>query len=116
MNCLVFLLSFTMHVGVHGDYNNIHPHLQCTKDTYIMGTYYNSEKNISYYFGKNYKLKNWEIDTALVTGYHDKRIQPMLRIKRNNWYLSPMYEKYYPNSHREEVNYGLVIGYETKIR
>ena len=127
MNCLALLLSFTMHLGVNDDYNNIHPHLRCEKDSLIVGTYYNSEKNISYYFGKNYNFNDWELDMALVSGYRDKRIQPMIRLKLDGWYISPMYEKYYFNSNRAEVrcnncsrksrgNYGFVIGYEIEIR
>lgn len=115
MNCLALLLSFTMHLGVNGDYNNIHPHLQCEKDSLIVGTYYNSEKDISYYFGKNYNFNDWELDLALVSGYHDKKIQPMIRLKSDGWYIIPMYETYY-NSNRTEVNYGFVIGYEIQIR
>jgi len=128
MNCLALLLSFSMHLGGNGDYNNIHPHLRCEKDSLIVGTYYNSEKNISYYFGKNYNFNDWELDMALVSGYRDKRIQPMIRLKLDGWYISPMYEKYYFNSNRAEAlyyeyntrkprgKYGFVIGYEIQIR
>ena len=127
MNCVALLLSFSMHLGGNGDYNNIHPHLRCEKDSLIVGTYYNSEKDISYYFGKNYNFNDWELDVALVSGYRDRGIQPMIRLKSNGWYISPMYGKYYFNSNRAEVrsdncsgkpqgNYGFVIGYEIQIR
>ena len=127
MNCLAVLLSFSMHLGGNGDYNNIHPHLRCEKDSLIVGTYYNSEKDISYYFGNNYNFNDWELDVALVSGYRDRGIQPMIRLKSNGWYISPMYGKYYFNSNRAEVrcnnssgksqgNYGFVIGYEIQIR
>ncbi len=109
MNCLAILLSFTMHLGVQGDYNNIHPHLKCEKNSFIIGTYYNSENEFSYYIGKQYKIDEWEIDTALVTGY-DNPIQPMIRFKKNNFYIAPMYEKYY-----NDINYGIIIGYEIKF-
>ena len=110
MNCLAFLLSLTMHIGVQGDYNNVHPHLMCEKNSLIIGTYYNSEKNISYYLGKRYKFNKWEIDTVLVTGYRANRLQPMIRFKRNRIYIAPMYEKYY-----NDTNYGIVVGYEIKF-
>ena len=127
MNCLALLLSFSMHLGGNGDYNNIHPHLRCEKDSLIVGTYYNSEKDISYYFGKNYNFNDWELDLALVSGYRDRGIQPMIRLKSNGWYISPMYGNYYFDSNRAEVrcnncsgkpqgNYGFVIGYEIQIR
>ena len=127
MNCLALLLSFSMHLGGNGDYNNIHPHLRCEKDSLIVGTYYNSEKDISYYFGKNYNFNDWELDVALVSGYRNRGIQPMIRLKSNGWYISPMYGEYYFNSNRAEVrcyncsgkpqgNYGFVIGYEIQIR
>jgi len=105
-----------MHLGVQGDYNNVHPHIRCEQESLIIGTYYNSENNISHYFGRNFKFNDWELDIALVTGYLNNSLQPMIRLKSDNWYISPMYEKEYKNSHIPNINYGLVIGYEIQFK
>jgi hypothetical protein len=114
MNCLAILLSLTTHLNVEGDYNNIHPQIECehTITNTIAGTYYNSENKISLYAGRRIELrKEWNIDLVVVTGYQIRDIQPMIRFKKNNIYMAPMYEK-----HNNDTNYGIVIGYEMKLR
>ena len=44
MSCLSLMLAISMHVGLTGDYNNIHPHARCQQDSLISGVYYNSEE------------------------------------------------------------------------
>ena len=46
MNCLSLMLALSMHVGLEGNYNSIHPHARCQKDALISGVYYNSEDNV----------------------------------------------------------------------
>ena len=89
MNCLSFMLAFTMHLGLDSDYNNIHPHIRCEKDNLISGVYYNSEDNISSYIGLQHK--GFEI--GLVSGYTYNNIVPMIRYKKNNWFITPSIEK-----------------------
>ena len=52
MSCLGLFLALSMHIGLEGDYNNVHPHARCTVDNSIAGVYYNSEDRISAYVGK----------------------------------------------------------------
>jgi hypothetical protein len=115
MNCLAILLSLTTHLNVEGDYNNVHPQIECeyTHSNTIVGTYYNSENNVSLYAGTRIPLrKNWEIDLVIATGYRIRDVQPMIRFKKNNVYIAPMYEKY----NNTNSNYGVVIGYEMKLK
>ena len=49
MSCLGLFLALSMHVGLEGNYNSVHPHARCTTDNWVTGAYYNSEKNMSYY-------------------------------------------------------------------
>ena len=65
MSCLSLMLAISMHVGLTGDYNNIHPHARCQQDSLISGVYYNSEENVSAYVGMTHN--GWEL--GLVTGY-----------------------------------------------
>ena len=59
------MLALSMHIGLEGDYNSIHPHARCQKDSLISGVYYNSEDKISAYVG----------------------------IEKNNWFITPAIEK-----------------------
>ena len=89
MNCLSLMLAISMHIGLEGDYNSIHPHARCQKDILISGVYYNSEDNISAYVGMTHN--GWEI--GLVTGYTYSDVVPMIRYKKDKWFISPAIEK-----------------------
>ena len=98
--CLSLLLAVSTHLGLEGDYNNIHPHARCTIDNWITGAYYNSERTVSYYIGQQYG----NLEVGLVTGYSSYDVLPMIRYIKNGWFVAPAYEK--------SGNYGLMIGYE----
>lgn len=89
-----------MHVGLENDYNEIHPHARCTLDDTITGVYYNSESNISAYIGKKYSI----FEYGVVTGYSGMDLAPLIRIKKDNWFIAPAYET--------TGNIGVVIGIE----
>ena len=103
-SCLSLLVAFSMHIGLEGDYNNIHPHARCTVDNTIAGVYYNSESKVSVYIG--HKFGNLEV--GLVTGYSSYDIAPMIRYTKDEWFVASAYET--PDT------LGLTIGYEFKIR
>ena len=82
MSCLSFFIAVSMHVGLQNDYNSLHPHARCSLDSFMFGTYYNSERNISNYIGKDFN----GLEIGLVTGYaYD--VVPMIRYKKNNWFI-----------------------------
>ena len=66
----------------------------------ISGVYYNSEEKVSAYIGLEHN--GWEL--GLVTGYTYADVVPMIRYKKNNWFIAPAIEK----SGRK----GLVVGLE----
>ena len=108
MSCLGLFLALSMHVGLEGDYNSVHPHARCTVDNSIAGVYYNSEDRISAYVGKEFEItENGKLELALVSGYKSEDILPMIRYKVGTLFISPAYEK-----HNNSENYGLVIGFE----
>ena len=75
MNCIGLFLAVSMHLGLEGDYNQVHPHARCTVDNNIAGVFYNSEDNISAYIGKQFELDEyWNIELGLVTGYDSEDI------------------------------------------
>jgi len=117
MNCLSLLLALSLHMGLEGDYNNIHPHVRCDINNTIAGAYYNSEENVSFYVGKKipmyylgtlHQMNNVEVEVGLVTGYSGAKIAPMLRVKKGNWFMSPTYETM-------SNNVGVVFGYEFRF-
>jgi hypothetical protein len=108
MNCIGLFLAVSMHLGLEGDYNQVHPHARCTVENNIAGVFYNSEDKISAYIGKQFKLDEyWNIELGLVTGYQSEDILPMVRYKSGRFFLSPAYEKHNGNN-----NYGVTVGWE----
>ena len=100
MSCLSLLLAVSMHVGLEGNYNSFHPHARCQQDALISGVFYNSEERVSTYVG----MQHEGFEIGLVTGYTYADIVPMIRYKKNNWFITPAIEK--------GGNKGLVIGLE----
>ena len=99
--CLSLLMAISTHLGLEGNYNNIHPHARCTVDNWITGAYYNSERTVSYYIGQQYG----NLEVGLVTGYSSYDVLPMIRYIKNGWFVAPAYEK-------SDNRYGITIGYE----
>ena len=119
------LLAVSFHWGLVGEYNHYHPVGRCEiNHTTHIGAYYNSERRISLYSSKTINYKHFDLEYGLVTGYSAYAILPMIRFKKNNWFVAPMYEKNswiteYPTFikiHKAEKNFGVVIGYEVKIK
>ncbi len=100
MGCLSLLFAISMHVGLEGNYNSFHPHARCQQDTLISGVFYNSEERVSTYVG----MQREGFEIGLVTGYTYADVVPMIRYKKNNWFITPAIEK--------GGNKGLVIGLE----
>ena len=75
-----------------------------SKRCFNIRSYYNSENHVSTYVGMEYK----GLELGLVTGYESKDILPMIRYKRNNWFISPGYEV--------DGTYGVVMGLEFKLK
>ena len=103
INCISMFFAVSMHMGLEGNYNYLHPHARCQVDSLISGVYYNSEDNISFYSG----LEHNGLEIGLVTGYTNSKIIPMIRYKKNNLFISPALE--------DGNNYGIVLGLEFKI-
>ena len=124
MNCLSFLLTLSLHLGMQSGFNEINPHIRCEIDNnYSTGMYYNSERNISFYVSRDFNIRESEIEIGLVTGYRDANVMPLIRWKKNNWFIAPTYATtwYYTkySDHttwfKGEKDAGILIGYEMKI-
>ena len=124
MNCISILLTLSLHLGMSGDFNEINPHVRCEVANSNFGVYYNSEKDISFYMSQNLRLPKSEVEIGLATGYRDAAVVPIIRWKKNNWFIAPMYGRTwyyteYPNRPtvwtKGEKDAGILIGYEIKI-
>ena len=100
-----YALALSLHLGLEGDYNGVHPHIRYNEQNYIAGVYYNSESNVSFYAGKRWEYNRFGIEAGAVTGYTDAPVIPYVRATYNNLFIAPGIEV---------DNVGLVVGYEFK--
>jgi hypothetical protein len=102
-----FALALSLHLGLEGDYNEIHPHIRYNEQNYIAGVYYNSESRISFYAGKRWEYKDFGLEAGAVTGYSHGDVIPYGRATYKNFYVAPALEG--------DDTVGAVIGYELKL-
>ena len=108
MSSLAFAIGLSLHVGLEGDYNQIHPHVRYQDDWKIAGAYYNSMDRTSLYAGYRYEYKDFGAEFALVTGYdeiHD--VVPFMRGTYKNVFIAPAAEDVNGN-----LEFGILIGFE----
>jgi len=100
-------VALSTHLGLQGEYNEIHPYAKLKYDNYIVGAYYNSEKNLSLYAGIEKSLgKNTAVEFGFVTGYSNSDVIPMTRLNHNNFFIMPA---------MENNSMGLVLGYQLQL-
>ena len=111
-------LAFSTHLGLNENYNNLHPNIRLQTEQYIAGAFYNSEKNISFYLGKEIEWDKFGFEFGIVTGYdaYDYPIAPMARAtyqlsEDHKFYVAPAYEK---NSSGDRV--GIAFGLDFQIK
>lgn len=103
-------VALSLHLGLQGDYQPFHPNIGVTHNNFIAGAYYNSESEISPYFGYKYKINDiTSIEFGVVGGYSTNFIEPMIKVNYKRFFVSPAREEY--NGKR----LGLVIGVEQRF-
>lgn len=104
---LIFSIAFSTHIGLNGNFANIHPHVQYQlPNSYITGIYHNSDKRAGIYFGKRTTYKQLDIEYGLVHGYKRLDIAPMIKVNYGNVFVAPA---------ATEDDVGIVAGYEVKF-
>lgn len=109
----IWALALSSHLGMAGDYNEIHPHVRFIEDEYIAGAYTNSIDNISLYAGKRFEMgSNIGIELAAVTGYELE--YPVAPYVRGTYDLGNVRIFTAPSGEQVngETNIGLVFGIE----
>ena len=66
---ILYGIALSMHLGMEGDYNSVHPHVRIQQDRFIAGAYYNSEERISPYAGIQYTFDNVFVEGGIAGGY-----------------------------------------------
>jgi hypothetical protein len=113
MEGIILSLGLSIHAGMQGDYNGLHPHVRFLEDGAIAGAYYNSMDRVSVYAGHRVESGAAGLEFALVTGYDelDMPVAPYVRgtydLGKVRAYASPTMEKY-----NDDVNLGVVFGIE----
>ena len=108
--CLAYGLALTMHLGMEGDYNDIHPFIECQYNNIVTNAYYNSMEKTTLYLGYRKQYDNgWGWDLGLATGYNES-VVPTGRITYNNLFILPGVEWY-----DDDYQVGVVIGMEIKL-
>ena len=104
---LIFSIAFSTHIGLSGDFANIHPHVQYQlPNAYITGIYHNSDKRAGIYFGKRATYKTLNIEYGLAHGYKNWDIAPMVKVNYGNFFIAP-------GATKDEI--GIVSGIEVKF-
>jgi len=109
---LIFALAFSQHLGMDGDYNYIHPHIQLQADSgFVAGAYLNSESNVSAYAGWRFERDAAYLELGAVTGYEAIEVAPYVRVGYEisdnvDVFAAPAFE--YGND--GDLNLGVVVG------
>lgn len=117
MEPFTLALGLSLHSGLTGEYNQIHPHIRFYKDGVIAGAYHNSMERLSVYGGYRIEpTENLGVEFTLVTGYNEfGPIAPFVRgtydLNNTRLFVSPVAEKW-----NGKVETGIVIGVEIKIK
>lgn len=77
---ITLALAISHHIGLAGEYNEIHPSVRFTHDHFIAGAYLNSENIISPYIGARYEWNGAWIEGGIVGGYPYADVVPYARV------------------------------------
>lgn len=99
-------IALSLHLFLEGDYNAIHPYVELELNRWAAGAYINSETNVSTYILRSFGLGNgYELEMGAVTGYSDAEVSPLIRLRKDYFFLAPVQE-----ISNNEKRYGVVFG------
>ena len=107
---ILWSLGLSLHLGLVGDLNPIHPHVRINNNGVIAGVYYNSLDVVSTYAGYRYEYNQFGVETAAVTGYNNS-VTPYIRGTYDSGKI-----RFYAAPGIENNNVGVVIGLEIVIK
>lgn len=112
MEGIILSLGLSIHGGMQGDYNSVHPHVRFLDDGAIAGAYYNSMDRVSVYAGHRVESGAAGLELALVTGYDE--IAPIAPYVRGTYDLGNVRGFVAPTAEEwnGDANMGVVFGIE----
>lgn len=114
---ILYGLAFSSHLGLNGDYNDVHPQIRIEHDRFIAGAYYNSEERVSFYGGYRFEpMDNVGVELGAVNGYPAiGGVVPYIRGTYDSgstrFFIAPGAEK-----RQGETTVGAVIGIEFLLK
>ena len=87
---LYYGIALSLHLGLSGEYNYVHPHIGINYNDFIAGAYYNSENDLSLYAGYNFDIsERSSFELGVVSGYSGREFLPMIKFNYGNIFTSP---------------------------
>lgn len=113
---LLLGLATSLHLGLAGDYNGLHPHIGIEHNNIIGGVYYNSESALSTYMGYEFVFDEFNLEGGVVTGY-STGATPFVRATRDldenrKAFIAPVIEE----DATGNVRTGIVLGLEFNLK
>ena len=106
---ILYGLAFSLHLGLNGDYNDVHPQIRIEHDRFIAGAYYNSEFALSPYAGVKYDYGDIFVEGGIVGGY--SALGSIIPFARAGYNLSDN-SAVFITPGVEDNNVGVVVGIE----
>jgi hypothetical protein len=112
MENIIFGLAMTAHLGLSGDFNEVHPHARYEHDnSFISGVYLNSMDNVSLYAGKRFEYNDFGFEATIVTGY-GRLFVPQVRGTYNTSDNTLIFVSPGAENLRGNFETGFVLGFE----
>jgi hypothetical protein len=87
---LYYGIALSLHLGLPGEYNFLHPHVGLNYNDFIAGVYYNSQDELSLYAGYEFDIsKDTTIEIGAVSGYDYGTVAPMIKFNHKNIFVTP---------------------------
>ena len=115
---IILALATTLHLGLAGDYNEVHPSIQLRADNgLIAGLYHNSEDTLSVYTGYRSEWEKFFLELGVVAGYEHADIMPYGRVGYDftdnlSVFAAPAFEV----DNNDELTIGAVLGIEFSFK
>jgi len=114
---IILAIATTVHLGLAGEYNEVHPNVQLRFDNGIIaGAYHNSEDTVSVFAGMRGEWKGFFLEGGVVTGYEYSNVLPYGRAGyelTDNFsiFVAPAFEAI-----DDDMTVGAVLGVEYSIK
>ena len=114
---IILAIAATAHLGLAGDYNEVHPSVQLRFDSgLIAGAYHNSEDALSVYAGARGEWGGLFVEGGGVWGYEYAEVIPYFRAGYEitdslSVFLAPAFEAI-----GDDLTVGAVVGVEYSFR